>query len=500
MDKKYNFLSMFQPKTIKELTISLRELAWGNLTVSVKKGHGLFIEFTEALMDLRINLKGILSSNLRDSIEIAENSSSINLAIDEANIATEEIAKKVQVVAEKNTEQFKKVERSIVLLNKLNDYMSEANTNSEAALIASENSLATALEGKEEGQKVLEKMESTKNLVAISQEKIHSLHNFSKKVGDIADTISNITSQTNLLALNAAIEAARAGVHGKGFEVVAQEVRELANQSSEAAAEISETIKDIQLEINASITVFQNISKDVENAVIMVKNLDGRLISIKETFENSVENMGDIKKVISSSFDISTEVNHDMDQVKLSCNDTVELIQDASAATQEHHAFMEEIYATCSRLAEMAEQTKQNIAGYVMNRNLENQVAEFKNSINEDMLSKNEINNKALLDLATVQNVDYLSISDSKATVIYSTKEEDLGVNIMDFEINRESGGNPLCVEALIKNKINIAHSPFTKNQRGEFYKFSSILDDKGRIYQVGLSFENFQDLMEENH
>ena len=491
---------MLQPKTIKELTISLRELAWGNLTVSVSKGQGLFSEFTEALIDLRRNLKGILSSNLKYSIEIAENSSSINLAIDEANIATEQIAQKVQIVAGKNVDQFKKVEKSIVLLKKLNEHMSKANTNSEGALIACENSLATAIEGKEEGQRVMEKMESTQNLVAISQEKIHSLHNFSKKVGDIANTISNITSQTNLLALNAAIEAARAGAHGKGFEVVAQEVRELANQSSVAAKEISETIKDIQLEIHQTIDVFHNISGDVKNAAIMVKNLDGRLTSIKETFENSVENMGDIKKIIASSFDISTEVNQDMIKVKNSSSDTVELIQDVSAATQEHHAFMEEIYATCSRLAEMAEQTKQNIAGYVMNRNLENQVIKLRNRINENMYINNEVNNKYLIDLAMAQNVDYVSISDSQAVVILSNNVEDVGVNIMDFEINRESGGNPLCVEALMKNKINIAHTPFTKNQRGEFYKFSSVLDDKGRIYQVGLSFESFQYLMGKNH
>src|SRR5690606_19388157 len=146
--------------------------------------------------------------------------------------------------------------------------------------ISSKNTLDSAQEGILSSKDAVAKMNNLKIYTEKAAEEIFKLDEASKEIEKIVVTISDIAEQTNLLALNAAIEDARAGEAGRGFSVVAEEVRKLAEQSGQSSRQIAELISNIQYEIDETVKAMESNNREVDSGVHSVTESSNKFSDI----------------------------------------------------------------------------------------------------------------------------------------------------------------------------------------------------------------------------
>lgn len=193
---------------------------------------------------------------------------------------------------------------------------------------------------------------------------ISSLGDASNKIGEIVELINGIAAQTNLLALNAAIEAARAGEAGRGFSVVADEIRELAEESTRATEKIDGLIKEIQNGVAAAVNKMDEGIETVDDSVKAIEETGKIFARIKEA---AGELMQLIEKVAGNSKDMADKSG----QVENALNDVTAISQEAAsnaeevaASSEEQSAATEEIITSASQLAKMAGELADAVARF----------------------------------------------------------------------------------------------------------------------------------------
>ena len=161
----------------------------------------------------------------------------------------------------------------------------------------------------------VDKMADVAKLVRESGDSVLRLDESSKKIGNIVQVIKDIAEQTNLLALNAAIEAARAGEQGRGFAVVADEVRKLADRTGTSTGEIAGLIKSIQDEIGGTVTSMRQANIHAATSLELVSNSSNALHTIDEEEQEVANDVQDISNALAEQDSAIRQVAVNIEQI-----------------------------------------------------------------------------------------------------------------------------------------------------------------------------------------
>lgn len=233
----------------------------------------------------------------------------------------------------------------------MRDNTLEANKSADFAVEKTENGTKTVQKAKMQMENI---NISSKNVTAA----VNELSNGTAKIGEIVNIISGIAGQTNLLALNAAIEAARAGEQGKGFAVVADEVRKLAEQSQNSAGQIISLINEINRDVETAVTAVEHSDKDVTDGLGNVDAAEKQFIEIADLIKNVQQRSMQVLSHVDELFKKGNTVESSSHEVQNIMRETAAESQNVSAATEEQSASMEEIAASSEDLAQLSDALK----------------------------------------------------------------------------------------------------------------------------------------------
>jgi methyl-accepting chemotaxis protein len=323
----------------------------------------LMIQTRDEIGDLAASFNRMVR-NLREIIrqvgihaeQVAASAEELTASAEETSKATQQIVANVQEVAAGTEQQVRSVQESTRVIKELSAGVQQIAANAQAvsatAVLASEKSQ----EGERTIQSAVDQMDSIAQTVSGLAQVIKDLGSRSEEIGQIVSVITGIAEQTNLLALNAAIEAARAGEQGRGFAVVADEVRKLAEQSEESAKRITQLIATIQAETHKAVNSMESATAEVGKGIDMVHSAGTSFQEIRHSVSEVTDQIQQVSAASQQRAAGTEEVSQTIQVISGVVEQTAGGTQQVSAATEEQLASMEQISQAAGDLAKMAEQ------------------------------------------------------------------------------------------------------------------------------------------------
>lgn len=285
----------------------------------------------------------------RESEELAN-------AANEVKASSEQVAHTMIDIASGSESQANHIGNVSHMMGMFANKVADTTKNGEQIQQASNQVLDLTTEGSSLMKTSFVQMEMIDNIVHEAVEKVEGLDAHSKEISSLVLVIQDVAEQTNLLALNAAIEAARAGEHGKGFAVVADEVRKLAEQVSFSVTDITKIVDDIQRESSSVSTSLKNGYIDVAKGTNQIRTTRETFDQISSAVKEMVRHISGASSNLAEILTNTEEMNSSIQEVAAISEEAAAGVEQTSAQSQQSSSAMEEVAKSSTDLAKLAEQ------------------------------------------------------------------------------------------------------------------------------------------------
>ena len=319
-----------------EAKAAVSRIARGDLTQDVALKQGDSDSLLADMKQMQKALRGMIGA-------LKANADGVASAAHQLSSASEQLAIGTSRQSESASGMAAAVEQMTVSINHVSDSANEARQ------VTEENG-AQSNDGKRVIEETVTEMQEISRTVAHASETIHAVGQNSQKISSIVQVIKDVADQTNLLALNAAIEAARAGEQGRGFAVVADEVRKLAERTAQATTEIGDMIGAVQSSAQAAVGTMQQAVARVESGVTMAHRAGEAMGGIRDGADRVVAAVNEISSALKEQSAASNEIASSVEKI-------AQMSEENSAATHE-------AADTAHQLAALAVETRNAVSQF----------------------------------------------------------------------------------------------------------------------------------------
>lgn len=349
---------------LKKVVTVTTDIADGNLAVEQMdyKGKDEIGQLTAAVNTLSSNMRNIIHKVSEASQSVSGSSDVLTSSAREVKEGSNQMVITMEELASGSETQANSALHLSEQMQQFVDSVQVSQREGQEVATSSEKVLSLTSNGSNLMKQSVSQMDKIDTIVAEAVEKVRGLDRQSDEISQLVEVVKDIAEQTNLLALNAAIEAARAGEHGRGFAVVADEVRKLAEQVTSSVSEITSIVGNIQYETNEVVTSLNDGYDEVKEGINQIEKTGESFDTIDASVSGMVDSILQIANRLKDIAENSSRMNNLIEDIAAVSEEAAAGVEQSSASTQQTSSSMDEISRNADELAVLAEQLHQEIA------------------------------------------------------------------------------------------------------------------------------------------
>jgi len=359
------FVTLSITRPLQVLVDASEQISNGDLRVTIPiVSHDELGKLSMSFNKMSISLRKFLQQMRQTGEQLSASSEELSASAHESAQAANQVAGSIADVAHSVELQLGEISNTTSTTQKMSTSIQQVAVTTNMVVGQAAEATAKAVDGSKAVDKAVSQMAQIEQTVNTSAQVVAKLGDRSKEIGQIVDTIAGIAGQTNLLALNAAIEAARAGEQGRGFAVVADEVRKLAEQSQQAARQIATLITEIQKDTDKAVVTMADGTREVKMGAEVVDAAGQafrEIVVLVTQVSEGVKDFSTSTELMSIGSQHIVVAMNKIDKMSRTVSTEAETV---SAATEEQSASMEEIASASQALLQAAQNLQDEVCKF----------------------------------------------------------------------------------------------------------------------------------------